>query len=102
MLQHMVSRAIILMISRAQTRSPLATFFLAMATHPHVQKKAQKDIDNLLGENCLPTLRDRPKLQYIEAIMRECFRWRPVTPLGFPHSTLSDDMINGYHIPKGQ
>ncbi|KAK7049443.1 hypothetical protein VNI00_006049 [Paramarasmius palmivorus] len=72
-----------------------------MATHPHVQKKAQEHIDDLLGDNCLPTLRDRPKLHYIEATMRECFRWRPVGPLAFPHSTLADDVVNGYFIPKG-
>ncbi|KAK7049441.1 hypothetical protein VNI00_006047 [Paramarasmius palmivorus] len=84
------------------TASSIATFFLAMAAHPHVQKKAQEHIDDLLGDNRLPTLRDRPKLHYIEAIMRECFRWRPVGPLGFPHSALSDDMVNGYYIPKGQ
>ncbi|KAK7049423.1 hypothetical protein VNI00_006024 [Paramarasmius palmivorus] len=83
------------------TISALASFFLAMARHPHVQRKAQEQIDDLLDGARLPTWGDRSDLQYVEAIMRETFRWRPVTTLGFFHSTLSDDMVNGYFIPKG-
>ncbi|KAK7056374.1 hypothetical protein VNI00_002928 [Paramarasmius palmivorus] len=83
------------------TASALATFFLSMATHPHIQKRAQEHIDNLLSEGRLPTWADHPQLQYIEAIMRETLRWQPVTPLGFFHSATSDDTVNGYFIPKG-
>ncbi|KAK7049433.1 hypothetical protein VNI00_006034 [Paramarasmius palmivorus] len=76
--------------------SALATFFMAMASHPHAQKKAQEHIDNLIaGEDRLPTWEDRPNLQYIEAVMRETLRYGPVAPLGFFHSAVRDDVVNG-------
>ncbi|EEB90171.1 hypothetical protein MPER_11661, partial [Moniliophthora perniciosa FA553] len=73
----------------------------AMATHPQVQKQAQEEIDRVIGKDRLPTYDDRPKLPYIEAVLRETLRWRPVTPLGFFHAALNDDIVNGYTVPKG-
>ena len=28
-------------------------------------------------------------------------RWRPVAPTGFPHALTTDDMYDGYFLPKG-
>ncbi|KAJ7600552.1 hypothetical protein C8J56DRAFT_768475, partial [Mycena floridula] len=47
-----------------------------------------------------PTFGDH--LPYIEAIVRETFRYRPVLPLGVPRSNTEDDIYDGYHIPKGK
>jgi len=79
----------------------LNVFFLAMTLHPAVQKKAQEEIDRVVGSQRLPTFGDRPALPYIDAIFREVLRWRPVVPLGFVHTTVEDDVYNGVFIPKG-
>lgn len=50
--------------------------------HPEVQRKAQKEIDGIIGSDRLPTFADRDKLPYVEAIYKEIIRFRPVTPLG--------------------
>jgi len=60
----------------------IQTFFLAMVLHPEAQKKAQKELDSVLKEGHLPTLADKPNLPYIECLIKELFRWRPVTPIG--------------------
>ena len=65
-----------------QTYSTINTFILAMVLHPHVLKKAQEEIDRVLGPNHLPEFSDRPSLPYIEAIYLETLRWHPVVPLG--------------------
>ncbi|KAJ6508710.1 cytochrome P450 [Mycena sanguinolenta] len=83
------------------TVSALASFFLAMATHPDVQKKAQIEIDTVVGTHRLPGFDDRSSLPYVEAIYREVMRYRPVVPLGLAHANTTDDIYNGYFIPKG-
>lgn len=83
------------------TVSSLMTFFLAMTVFPDVQKKAQEELDRVIGGNRLPNASDKGKLPYIEAVMKESHRWHPVAPLALPHAATQDDVINGYRIPKG-
>ena len=74
---------------------------LAMALNPDVQRKAQEEIVQQIGNKRLPTFEDRPLLPYIEAIYREMLRWKPVLPLSIPHKSTEDDHYRGYFIPKG-
>jgi cytochrome P450 len=60
----------------------MQTIFLAMALHPEVQKKAQAEIDAVVGLNRLPDFEDRPFLPYINAVVKESMRWHIVAPLG--------------------
>ncbi|CUA71446.1 O-methylsterigmatocystin oxidoreductase [Rhizoctonia solani] len=83
------------------TVSTLMMFFLAMVLYPEVQKKAQAELDSVIGSTRLPTLEDRARLGYIGMIVQEIFRWAPVTSIGLPHTCFHDDMYKGYHIPKG-
>ncbi|KAJ6598116.1 cytochrome P450 [Mycena vulgaris] len=83
------------------TASALTTFFLAMAINPEVQRKAQNEIDTVIGLSRLPGFEDRRSLPYVEALLREVLRWMPVLPLGVAHATSEDDIYEGYFIPKG-
>ncbi|KAJ7928115.1 cytochrome P450 [Mycena leptocephala] len=83
------------------TVSALASFFLAMAVHPDIQKKAQSEIDTVIGTRRLPEFEDRPSLPFVEALYREVLRWKPVLPLGIAYAASADDIYNGYFIPKG-
>ena len=71
-----------------------------IAKNPHVQKKAQEEIDRVIGRNRLPGVNDRPDLPYIEAIYRELLRYEPPLGIGLPHSLMEDDIVNGYLLPK--
>jgi cytochrome P450 len=53
-----------------------------MALHPEVQKKAQAELDAVVGNGRLPTVADRSSLPYLECIMSEVLRWQPVAALG--------------------
>ena len=53
-----------------------------MTLYPEVQHKAQKEIDNVIGSDRLPTFADRGKLLYIDALMKEVLRFNPVANLG--------------------
>ena len=99
-------------------------FYLAMMTHPEVQRKAQAEIDRVIGSDRFPTLADQPDLPYVDALVKEVLRWNPVTPLGksavfpnhkpwfrerlstggppgVPHVVTTDDVYEGRFIPKG-
>ena len=52
-----------------------------MALYPEVQKKAQAEIDAVVGSTRLPDFDDRPSLPYINAIVKESMRWHLVLPL---------------------
>ena len=53
-----------------------------MVLYPEVLKKAQAEIDSVVGSQRLPTFEDREQLPYIEAIIMETMRWHPVAGLG--------------------
>lgn len=89
--------------------------------HPEIQRRAQAEIDSVVGYQRLPDFEDRASLPYMDAIMRETMRWHPVLPMGalifrrrarfpgsvdvfqgLPHATSEDDVYQGYFIPKGK
>lgn len=72
-----------------------------MVLFPEVQRKAQEELDRIVGTDRLPTLADRPSLPYNNAVMKEVLRWHPVAPTGIPHVAAEDDNYNGMFIPKG-
>ena len=53
-----------------------------MALYPEVQKKAQAEIDAVIGPNRFPDFHDRSSLPYINAVVKELSRWNLVVPLG--------------------
>ncbi|KAH9912858.1 cytochrome P450 [Epithele typhae] len=83
------------------TASTMKSFFLAMVLYPEVQKKAQAELDAVVGPTRLPDFSDRPSLVYINAIIREMYRWMPVPPIAVPHLTTEDEEFGGHFIPKG-
>jgi hypothetical protein len=53
-----------------------------MTLFPDVQKKAQSEIDAVIGPDRLPSFADRASLPYIEALTKELFRWSVTIPNG--------------------
>jgi cytochrome P450 len=65
-----------------QTVSSIYSFFLAMVLYPDVQRKAQEEIDRVIGNDRLPTFADRELLPYVDALAKEAMRWHVVGPIG--------------------
>ncbi|KAJ6449507.1 cytochrome P450 [Mycena vitilis] len=82
------------------TVSALGTFIqFAMVMYPDVQRKAQAAVDAVVSHDRLSDFED--DIPYIDAVVREVLRWRPVLPLAVPHAVTKDDVYKGYHIPAG-
>lgn len=83
------------------TVSAVMSFFIAMMNNPEIQRKAQEEIDQVVGNDRLPTFEDRSRMPFLTCLVWETLRWNPVTPLAVPHATVQDDVYEGYLIPKG-
>ncbi|KAJ7671061.1 cytochrome P450 [Mycena rosella] len=83
------------------TVSALGTLFLAMLANPEAQKKAQMEIDSVVGAGRLPNFDDEDSLPYVSALVKEVLRWRSVTPIAIPHFLSIDDEYKGYRLPAG-
>lgn len=68
-----------LMQAAAETSAlTMRTNIIFLAAHPWVQETAQKELDALCGHHRLPTFADFKDLPYINCIMKEGLRIRPV------------------------
>ncbi|TFK58391.1 cytochrome P450, partial [Pluteus cervinus] len=84
------------------TVASIYAFFKAMVLYPEVQRKAQSEIDAVIGNVRLPACRDRDSLPYVNALVLEVFRWHSVAPGGtVPHMAKEDASYKGHFIPKG-
>jgi cytochrome P450 len=81
--------------------SSAVTLVFSLVVHTEAQKKAQAEIDRVVGTGRLPTFDDRDSLPYVDALLREILRWRPIMPLALPHTSIEDDVYKGFFIPKG-
>jgi hypothetical protein len=78
------------------TSSTLYGFVQAMLCFPDVQKRAQEEIDRVVGPDRLPTMDDEPNLQYIRGYIKETLRWMPTTIIGaVPHAVTQNDYYEG-------
>lgn len=66
----------------SQSVSSIHGFFLVMMLHPEVQRKAQAEIDRVVGKDRLPDFADRDNLPYVEAVVKELIRYHTVIPAG--------------------
>ena len=72
-----------------------------MALYPNIAKKAQAELDSVVGDGRLPDFSDQADLPYISAIIEELLRWGCPSPIGVPKRVTEDDIYNGYLIPAG-
>ena len=84
----------VLMEGGSDTSSSLILAIIqAMIHYPEVQRKAQEEIDSVIGFQRSPIWADLPKLPYINMIVKEGHRWRPILLLCFPHA-LGEGKLN--------
>jgi cytochrome P450 len=83
------------------TATTINNWMLAMVLFPETAKKAQEEIDRVIGSERLPQFSDQENLPYIRAMIKEVLRWRPVNKFGMQHATSEDDWYEGHFIPRG-
>ncbi|CAH1778843.1 unnamed protein product [Owenia fusiformis] len=82
------------------TKAHIDCFILLMLNYPDVQERLISEIQAVIPADKSPTLADREKLPFTEAVILENFRFMSPAPLGFPHKTTCDTSLGQYKIPK--
>ncbi|XP_072021833.1 cytochrome P450 2J4-like [Amphiura filiformis] len=83
------------------TSNAILWAMLLLTQYPHVQEKAQQEIDDLIGRERPPSLPDRLHLPYVDATLMEIQRFRPVGCFVPPRAASVDTELRGYTILKG-
>ncbi|XP_014283057.1 methyl farnesoate epoxidase [Halyomorpha halys] len=73
---------------------------LYLLHYPHVQTKLQNELDAVIGKGNQVTMKDKPRLIYLEAFTMELLRCINVTPTTVSHRAKEDAEVLGYRIPK--
>ncbi|KAL1190853.1 Cytochrome P450 76C4 [Cardamine amara subsp. amara] len=79
------------------------TIEFAMAelmSNPELIKRAQQELDEVVGKDNIVEESHITKLPYILAIMKETLRLHPTLPLLVPHRPAETAVVGGYTIPK--
>ncbi|PHU15913.1 hypothetical protein BC332_17118 [Capsicum chinense] len=96
-------KALILDFITAATDTTALTLEWAIAeltNNPSILKKAQQEIDNVVGKHRIVGELDGPNLPYIQAIINETFRLHPPVPL-LARKSVEDCNVEDYQIPSG-
>ncbi|KAJ4849735.1 hypothetical protein Tsubulata_016120 [Turnera subulata] len=66
-----------------------------------VLKKAQMEIDIVVGNDRLIDESDLRKLPYLQSIITEALRMHPPSPLLLPHESSEECIVGGFRVPRG-
>lgn len=90
----------LIMAAADTSRISTWSFLEAMMMFPEVQVKAQREIDEAVGDR-VPVWEDMENIPYVRCLVKELWRWRPPVALGHPHETTKEIVYQGYRLPKG-
>ncbi|XP_047326748.1 flavonoid 3'-monooxygenase-like [Impatiens glandulifera] len=99
---HLKSLLMDMIIAGTGTTSNMIEFTLAeMMNDPKIMKKAQQELEVVVGTNNIVDESHIHKLPYLYAVMKETLRLHPAAPLLAPHLPSESCTIGGYTILKG-
>ncbi|KAK3041051.1 hypothetical protein RJ639_026848 [Escallonia herrerae] len=91
-----------MVVGGTDTTSNTIEFAMAeMMKKPDVMKKAQHELDTVVGKDNMVEESDTHRLPYLNSVMKEALRLHPALPLLVPHCPSETCTIGSYTIPKG-
>lgn len=91
-----------MVVGGTETSSNTVEFVMAeMMNKPEVMRKAQQELEAVVGKDNIVEESHIHKLPYLHAVMKETLRLHPALPLLVPHCPSDTCTVGGYTIPKG-
>ncbi|KAK3038477.1 hypothetical protein RJ639_029775, partial [Escallonia herrerae] len=101
-LKHMKSLLLDIVAAGTDTTSAMAEWVMGeLMRHPEVLKKVHEELTSVVGLNNVVEEFHLPKLQYLDAVLKETHRLHPAAPFLVPRSPSQTSTVGGYTIPKG-
>ncbi|MEE6491138.1 hypothetical protein FKM82_016108 [Ascaphus truei] len=75
--------------------------FLIFMKYADVTEKVHQEIDQVIGRNRCPTVDDRSRMPYTDAVIHEIQRFTNIIPMSLPHAVIRDTHFRGFMLPKG-
>ncbi|CAH1415625.1 unnamed protein product [Lactuca virosa] len=99
---HLKALLMDMVVGGTETTSNTVEFALAeMMNKPEILKKAQQELETVVGKDNIVEESHINKLPYLYAIMKEVLRLHPTLPLLIPRCPSESCVIGGYMVPKG-
>ncbi|XP_076636803.1 methyl farnesoate epoxidase [Colletes latitarsis] len=90
-----------LFIAGVDTTDNTIGFIIAfLVVHEDVQNKVHDEIDKVIGRDICPSLSDKNRLPYLNAVLTEVSRVANITATTIPHRALADSNLLGFEIKK--
>ncbi|XP_072483354.1 cytochrome P450 2C23-like isoform X2 [Notamacropus eugenii] len=83
------------------TASTVRYGLLLLMKYPEIQAKVHEEIDRVVGSSRRPSMQDRVKMPYVDAVVHEIQRYIDLVPFSLPRSAPQDIHFRNYVIPKG-
>ncbi|BFZ06901.1 hypothetical protein BsWGS_09940 [Bradybaena similaris] len=83
------------------TSTTISWCLLYMLHNPHVQEIVYEEIKDEIGTDRTPTIHDRAKLTYLNAVIMETQRLASIVSLSASHFCTETITLRGYTIPNG-
>ncbi|XP_075941100.1 cytochrome P450 17A2 [Anarhichas minor] len=83
------------------TSTTLLWILVYLLHHPEVQERVQKELDEQVGSERAVCTSDRGRLPYLDCVINEGMRIRPVSPVLIPHTAMTDSSIGGHSVRRG-
>ncbi|XP_034528213.1 cytochrome P450 2S1 isoform X2 [Ailuropoda melanoleuca] len=74
---------------------------LLLLKYPQVQERVREELTRELGAGRAPSLGDRGRLPYTDAVLHEAQRLLALVPMGVPRALTRTTCFRGYTLPQG-
>ncbi|TMW82591.1 hypothetical protein EJD97_005586 [Solanum chilense] len=89
-----------LMASMDTSATSVEWILTELLRHPHVMKKLQKELEQVVGLDRMVEESDLENLSYLDMVIKEALRLHSAAPL-LIHESIEDCVVDGFFVQKG-